>query len=182
MRALLTVLKLAGPGFLNFYLTKDSLAKIIRKVRLQDQDYGKSEYGKGKRVLIEFVSANPTGPLTIAHGRQAAIGDVLARVLAATGHEVHREYYLNDAGRQMNLLGESLWARYAQALGEAIEVPEEGYQGDYLIEMGKSLAEEKGDELFQQGKEKGAEACRIYACEEMMGRIKVDLQNFWRDL
>ena len=111
----------AGAGFLNFYLKKEDLGALLVTIRKQDRDYGKSAFGHGKKVVLEFVSANPTGPLTIAHGRQAAVGDCLARILKFTGHEVHTEYYLNDGGRQMNLLSQSVWARYGELLG--IETP-----------------------------------------------------------
>lgn len=170
--------EIAGPGFLNFYLTKGSIAQILNRVQKEGSAYGSSEHGKNRKVLIEFVSANPTGPLTIAHGRQAAIGDVLARILKKTGHYVDREYYLNDAGRQMNLLGASLWTRYLQALGKDAELPEDGYQGDYLVVMGKNLAAEKGSAIFELGEEKGCDECRLYACEKMMATIKADLDAF----
>ena len=101
----------------------------------------------GRKVMVEFVSANPTGPLSIGHGRQAILGDSIARLLEATGHDVFREYYYNDAGRQMRVLGESTRARYLELLGEDFSFPEDGYQGEYIIDISRSLIEEKGDSL-----------------------------------
>lgn len=169
---------IAGGGFINFYLKKGSFGQVLLDVLKQGRDYGKSEYGKGKKVLLEYVSANPTGPLTIAHGRQAAIGDSLYRILKATGHETDAEYYLNDGGRQMNLLGKSLWARYCQELQLEVPLPEDGYQGDYLIGMAKKLVQEKRDSLLKEPEEKAWDFCRVYACEEMMASIRKDLQDF----
>src|SRR3989338_5154337 len=125
--------EVAGNGFINFFVAAAPLAGILLEIHEKDQKFGESTFGRGEKVLIEFVSANPTGPLTIAHGRQAAVGNSLARILKTTVHEVTREYYLNDSGRQMNLLGESVWARYQSLHGIETIVPDEGYQGAYLI-------------------------------------------------
>lgn len=169
---------IAGGAFINFYLKKASLGQVLIDAVRQDRDFGKSDFGKGKKVLLEYVSANPTGPLTIAHGRQAAIGDSLYRILKATGHETDAEYYLNDGGRQMNLLGKSLWARYCQELQMNAELPEDGYQGAYMIDLARKLVAEKRDALLKESEDKAIEFCRIYACEEIMGTIRKDLQDF----
>lgn len=169
-------MEVAGGGFINFYLTKDSLGAVLVEVLKKDKNYGRSEFGKGKKVLVEFVSANPTGPLTIAHGRQAAIGDSLARILQATGHEVQKEYYLNDGGRQMNLLGASLYARYCQALGKDEPLPEEGYQGEYLKETAQQLIAVKKDSLLKEKKETAMDFCRVFAGDTIMKGIIEDMK------
>ena len=165
----------AGTGFINFTLAKTSLAQVLVEVHKKKERFGESDFGKGRKVLLEFVSANPTGPLTIAHGRQAAVGDALARILKATGHSVETEYYLNDAGRQMNLLGASLWARYCEVLGRPTPLPADGYQGGYLIDIAKKLAEIKKDTLLQEPGEKAVDFCRKFAAGEIMEGIREDL-------
>lgn len=175
--SLLERLEVAGGGFINFFLTKQSLASVLFEVHKQDERFGHSDFGKGKKVLLEYVSANPTGPLTIAHGRQAAVGDALARILKASGHHVSTEYYLNDAGRQMNLLGGSLWARYQQQSGKNAPLPEDGYQGDYLIDLAKQLKDEKKDELLKIPEAQAIDICRKFAGDEIMKGIKEDLES-----
>lgn len=170
--------EVAGAGFLNFFLAKSSLSEILKRVRSEDQAYGTSEFGEGKKILLEYVSANPTGPLTIAHGRQAAIGDSLSRILTAAGYNVHREYYLNDAGRQMRLLGESVWARMQELQGEKVEFPEEGYQGDYIKDLAKQLYEKDSSLANEKDQAKVIEACKVFACDSMMKRIREDLKAF----
>lgn len=170
-------IEIAGGGFLNFYLNKKSFGQILIDVQKQDKKYGASDFGKDKKVLLEFVSANPTGPLTIAHGRQAIVGDALARILCATGHKVQREYYLNDAGRQMNLLGASLWARYQQVLGKEAPLPEEGYQGEYLLDVARELVEKKKDSLLKEDPKKVLDICRKFAGDTIMKGINEDLDS-----
>jgi len=139
--------EIAGPGFVNFFINSDVWCRLIPKIMMADDRYGKSEIGNARKVMVEFVSANPTGPLSIGHGRQAILGDSIARLLEATGHNVYREYYYNDAGRQMRVLGESTRARYLELLGEKSKFPEDGYQGKYIFDIGQSLIDEKGDSL-----------------------------------
>jgi len=130
-------------AFVNFFLKKEMYLELLTEILESKKSFGSSDAGKGKRVLIEFVSANPTGPLTIAHGRQAAFGESLARILKYTGFEVAKEYYINDGGRQIRLLGESLKARYMQLKGEqGYAIPEEGYEGEYLIDIAKEVKDE----------------------------------------
>lgn len=169
--------EIAGGGFINFYLSKQSFGQVLLEVQKQDRDYGFSDFGKGKKVLLEFVSANPTGPLTIAHGRQAIVGDSLARILKASGHQVHREYYLNDAGRQMNLLGASLWARYQQVLGKDAPLPEDGYQGEYLLDVANQLIKVKGQSLLDLTSQQAIDFCRKFAGDTIMGGIQEDLDS-----
>jgi arginyl-tRNA synthetase len=139
--------EIAGPGFINFFVKNEVWQSVIEPVCEQAYSYGFSEVGKNKKVLVEFVSANPTGPLSIGHGRQAVLGDSIARLLEATGHLVSREYYYNDAGRQMRVLGESTRARYLELLGLEADFPEDGYQGEYIHDIARKLVDEKGDSL-----------------------------------
>jgi arginyl-tRNA synthetase len=140
-------LEIAGPGFVNIHIRADVWQRLIPQVLAADTAFGRSAVGNGRRVMVEFVSANPTGPLSIGHGRQAILGDAIARLLEATGYRVYREYYYNNAGRQMRVLGESTRARYLELLGIAHPFPEDGYQGDYIREIAQSLVDEVGDSL-----------------------------------
>ncbi|MCK5480728.1 MAG: arginine--tRNA ligase, partial [Gammaproteobacteria bacterium] len=126
---LIQKVEVAGPGFVNFFIQESVWQSVVEPICRLDKEYGLSNVGKAKKVLVEFVSANPTGPLSIGHGRQAVLGDSIARLLEATGHAVTREYYYNDAGRQMRVLGASTRARYMELLGLAADFPEDGYQG-----------------------------------------------------
>ena len=130
-------INIAGPGFINIKLNQDSLITLLKEIKNQDLEYGKTEHGKGKKAIVEFVSANPTGPLTVAHGRGAIIGDTISRILEWNGYQVDREYYFNNAGRQMRILGESLKARYLNNCEINTEFPEDGYQGEYINEIAK---------------------------------------------
>ena len=142
--------KVAPPGFLNFTLTDPYLQEHTRQILASGGDYGRSELGKDQRALVEFVSANPTGPLTVGHGRGAILGDTISNILEWNGYQVEREYYYNDAGRQMRLLGESVRARYLEALGRDAQFPEEGYQGDYIREIAVALIERQQDTLADE--------------------------------
>ncbi|MFW2367469.1 MAG: arginine--tRNA ligase [Desulforhopalus sp.] len=139
--------EIAGPGFVNIYIHHNVWRHLIPQIISAGSAFGSSDVGARRKVMVEFVSANPTGPLSIGHGRQAILGDSIARLLEATGHDVFREYYYNDAGRQMRVLGESTRARYLELLGEVAEFPEDGYQGEYIIDISRSLVEEQGDGL-----------------------------------
>lgn len=139
--------EIAGPGFVNFFIHDAVWQEVLAPACERAENYGKSEVGNDRRVLVEFVSANPTGPLSIGHGRQAVLGDAIARLLLLAGHRVVREYYYNDAGRQMRVLGESTRARYRELLGLPADFPEDGYQGDYIREIAERLVDEAGDSL-----------------------------------
>ncbi len=139
--------EVAGPGFVNIFINTGVWREVIPQIIDSGRAFGHSSVGGGRKVMVEFVSANPTGPLSIGHGRQAILGDAIARLLAVTGHDVFREYYYNDAGRQMRVLGESTRARYLELLGLHGEFPEDGYQGDYIYDIARSLVEEAGDSL-----------------------------------
>ncbi len=153
-------------AFVNFFLKKEFYLQLLTEILADRGSFGSSDIGRGKKVLIEFVSANPTGPLTIAHGRQAALGESLARILRYAGFEVAKEYYINDGGKQIRLLGESLKARYMQLKGErGYAIPEEGYEGDYLIDLAKKINDENIS--FSD-----------FATEHILDDIKNDLQAF----
>ena len=137
--------EVAGPGFLNFFLRSDAANAVINQVLSVGDDYGKNESGNGIRVQIEFVSANPTGPLHVGHGRGAAYGESLSALLKANGYEVSKEYYVNDAGRQMDILAVSVWMRYLDLAGETLSFPANGYQGDYIWDIAASLHRVHGD-------------------------------------
>lgn len=139
--------EIAGPGFVNVFINHDVWRRLIPEIISAGPAFGTSSVGERRKVMVEFVSANPTGPLSIGHGRQAILGDAIARLLEATGHDVYREYYYNDAGRQMRVLGESTRARYLELLGEDAVFPEDGYQGEYIVDIGRSLVAEQGDGL-----------------------------------
>ncbi len=137
----------AGPGFINITLTDRFFRTQLKDLIAKGSAFGRSAPGSGKRVQVEFVSANPTGPLTVGHGRGAVFGDTVARMLEWTGHTVTREYYFNNAGRQMRILGDSVRIRYLELLGDAIEFPQDYYQGEYIRDIARHLVEQEGDRL-----------------------------------
>ena len=139
--------EIAGPGFINFILTPAAAWAPVRQALDEAGAFGRSDLGGGRKVMVEFVSANPTGPLHVGHGRGAAFGAALADLLDAAGYDVYREYYVNDAGRQMDILAASVWLRYLEARGEAVRFPDNGYRGDYVSEIASALAEQVGDAL-----------------------------------
>lgn len=141
----LTKVELAGPGFINFFINSNLQYQIIRKIHEEGPDFGLSKVGAGKKVQVEFVSANPTGPLHVGHGRGAAYGSVVAALLEAAGFKVHREYYVNDAGRQMDILATSIWLRYLEECGEIVHFPSNGYRGEYVRECAWAIHKNAGD-------------------------------------
>ena len=140
-------IEIAGPGFINFFSSGVSLYGELQSILDKGREYGKSDLAAGKTAQVEFVSANPTGPLTIGHGRGAVLGDTICRLLEAVGYQVTREYYFNNAGRQMRVLGESVRLRYLELLGQSIDFPDDYYQGEYIREIARAIFEEKGDAL-----------------------------------
>jgi arginyl-tRNA synthetase len=140
--------EIAGPGFINFYLTAEASQQVVLDILSKGEAYGRSQVGNGKKVQVEFVSANPTGPLHVGHGRGAAYGSVVSNLLMAAGFDVHREYYVNDAGRQMDILGTSVWLRYLEACGEQFTFPSNGYQGSYVRDIADELKQEHGDKFL----------------------------------
>ena len=173
-----TSVEIAGPGFLNFRLAGGALAQGLADVIRLNETYGRSDSGADERIMVEWVSANPTGPLHLGHGRQAALGDAICHLLEWTGWCVHREFYYNDSGRQMELLGASVWARYQEALGEPAEVPEGGYQGEYVKEIARALIAEVGDRYRGDRSAAALDAMRQFAVRALMTEIKRDLDDF----
>ncbi|WP_424948484.1 arginine--tRNA ligase [Candidatus Spongiihabitans sp.] len=195
---------IAGPGFINFHLARSAYLCVIDRIRHEPAAFGRSDIGRGQRVMVEFVSTNPTGPLHVGHGRGAAYGDALARVLRAAGYDAHSEYYINDAGRQMDILALSVWLRYLQRCGKEIQFPENAYQGDYVRDLAAQLKDQAGEsycidtsELFKalpDAKEESIDRlisrCREHlgdkdfrvlfdlGCEAMVDDIRQDLAEF----
>lgn len=170
--------EIAGPGFINFRLGKSYLYPVIEQVYSQGENYGRVDAGQGQRVQMEFVSANPTGSLHLGHARGAAVGDALCNVLDFAGYEVTREYYINDAGNQVVNLSKSIEARYLQELGQAAEMPEDGYHGEDIKGFAKELVAEKGDALLAMTAEERASFLRTYGLEKELAKIKRDLGRF----
>ena len=143
-------INIAGPGFINIKISHNNLIDIFKKIKKEDENYGKSEIGKGKKAIVEFVSANPTGPLTVGHGRGAIVGDVVSRILEWNGYSVDREYYFNNAGRQMRILGESLKSRYLEICKIKNEFPADGYQGKYIYEIAELFKKDFGEKYIEE--------------------------------
>ncbi|MFM1885626.1 MAG: arginyl-tRNA synthetase [Pseudomonadota bacterium] len=142
-----TKVEVAGAGFINFFVASDAQAQVVRQVHELGDAYGRNASGAGRKVIVEFVSSNPTGPLHVGHGRHGAFGASVANLLAANGWQVHREYYINDAGRQMDILAASLWLRYLEACGESFRFPANGYKGEYIRDIAAELLQRAGDTL-----------------------------------
>ncbi len=164
----------AGPGFLNLRLDGAAWTGLVSTI-LTDPAYGRSTLGAGRKVNVEYVSANPTGPLHVGHTRGAVFGDALASLLEFAGHDVTREYYINDGGAQVDVLARSAYERYREALGHAPEIAEGLYPGDYLVPVGEALKEKYGDSLLDKGEEHWLEDVREFAIERMMEMIREDL-------
>ncbi|MDH5758693.1 MAG: arginine--tRNA ligase [Gemmatimonadota bacterium] len=173
-----TAVEVAGPGFLNFRLSSGAVASTLADIVASGDSWGRSRVGGGERVMVEFVSANPTGPLHLGHGRQAALGDVISSLLDWTGWNVHREYYYNDAGRQMELLAGSVLARYLQHLGHDADLPEGGYQGLYVHDVARALAEEVGDRFVADRSDEAMAEIRHFAVRALRAEQDRDLTDF----
>ena len=165
--------EVAGPGFINFFLTHAWLQDTIIAIATERENFGRQTLGEDLAVQVEFVSANPTGPLHVGTGRNAAYGDALARLLEIAGYSVSREYYVNDTGRQIELFGASLEARYLQALGKEAPLPQDGYQGQYLVELGQELAEARGERLVGHAGE-----ILEWGLARMLENIQATLERF----
>ena len=166
------------PGFINFFLTPKALHEIIADIFREGNNYGRSTHGQGKKVQVEFVSANPTGPLSVAHARQAAVGDALANILGFIGFKASREYYVNDGGNQINLLGESIKCRAVELLGGQAELPENGYQGEYVKDMAEEfIAGAKIKDLAGINKQDPV-SFKNHGVDRLLGVIRKDLEDF----
>jgi len=183
--SLIARLEIAGPGFINVSVNPEVWRGLIPTILAAGADFGKSTVGNKRRVMVEFVSANPTGPLSVGHGRQAILGDSIARLLQATGHDVYREYYFNDAGRQMRVLGESTRARYLELLGEKSQFPEDGYQGQYIVDIAQSLIDDHGDSLKNEADvtpfKKQAEAHIFKDISATLKRLGIVFDNYYNE-
>lgn len=170
--------EIAGPGFINVFLSGKFYAEAISDILRQNKNYGAVNLGKNKTVQVEFVSANPTGPLHIGHGRGAAVGDVVARILSFTGWDVQREYYVNDSGLQIENLGKSTQARYFELLGFEKSLPDNGYRGEYIYDIAREIINLEGKKFLDMPENESLEYFKKYASEKIMNGIKTDLQNF----
>jgi arginyl-tRNA synthetase len=171
-------IEIAGPGFLNFFIKPHAWHGVLVEIHQQGENYGRQNVGHGERVQVEFVSANPTGPLHIGHGRGAATGDALASILKSCGYQVECEYYINDAGNQMETLGRSLYYRYQQLLGEPVEFPEKHYQGDYMIELARDMIQEVGNRHHRSPLPEVLAEFTDYAAGKILAGIRDDLDTF----
>jgi len=169
-------IEVAPPGFINFTLRSDWLAQQVEAILRAGEAYGNTDLGKGSRVQLEFVSVNPTGPLHVGHGRGAILGNTLANVLTAAGYSVEREYYVNDAGAQMDAFYRSLYARYRQAFNLPAEIPSDGYHGSYVIELAKEIVAEKGDSFLILPYEQAITEIGKIGLKKVLDSIKADLE------
>ncbi len=177
-KASIKQMEIAGPGFINFFMDNQYLTELVPSILEAGEAYGNSKVGDGQKIQIEFVSANPTGDLHLGHARGAAVGDSLANVLEKAGYQVEREYYINDAGNQINNLAVSVEARYMQALGKDWEMPEDGYHGKDIIELGKQLAAEHGDKWSDSPAEERLNYFREYGLQYELKKLEGDLSQF----
>ncbi len=172
--------EIAGAGFINFYLTNNYLYSVLDAIEKMGTDYGKIDMGKGKKVMIEFVSANPTGPMHMGNARGGALGDCMASVMEYAGYDVTREFYINDAGNQIEKFGKSLEARYIQELSgeDAVEFPEDGYHGEDIRDHAKEFIKLQGDKYLKTSSEERKEALVAYALEKNIDYLKTDLGKY----
>jgi arginyl-tRNA synthetase len=175
-RSLIEKAEIAGPGFINFTIASEAWYEVLSNILALGDDYGRSRLGQGERVLVEFVSANPTGPLHLGHGRGAALGDSLCRILTFVGYEVVREFYVNDAGRQVRSLGESIYSRWRQLTEPDYPFPPEGYHGEYIGALAAEIAAES--DLSALAAEEAIAHCAAHGKEKMLAEIKRDLTRF----
>lgn len=177
-KASIEKVEIAGPGFINFFMKSDYLGELVSTIIKAGDDYGKTNTGRDAKVQVEFVSVNPTGDLHLGHARGAAFGDVLCNVLDASGFNVEREYYINDAGNQIDKLALSIEARYLQALGKDVDMIEDGYHGADIIGIGKKLAEEAGEKWANVEREERLQYFKKYGLSYEIGKIEEDLADF----
>lgn len=171
-------IEVAGPGFINFFLSPGAWHPVVDQVLKQDATFGASAIGSGKRVQVEFVSANPTGPLHVGHGRGAAVGDAVGNILSFAGFDVQKEYYINDSGRQIRTLGTSVWLRLQQIQGKTVDFPQDCYQGDYIRDIAKEVRDARGKDLADTDEKQGVEICARFAAGKILAGIRSDLDDF----
>ena len=174
--ALVEAVEIAGPGFINFRISADEWQRVLKGILEQGDRYGSSDLGAGEKVLVEFVSANPTGPLHLGHGRGAALGDTICRILSFCGYDVVREFYINDAGQQIRILGESVFGRWMQIKNPDYPFPENGYHGDYVTDLADDISKEI--DLSSMTHDRAIEACTEIGRERMLAELSHDLEMF----
>jgi len=177
-RNILEKSEIAGPGFINFFVREQVWAEELKDIERLGKSYGSADAGRGRKIQVEFVSANPTGPLHIGHARGAVVGDVIANILAMSGYDIFREYYINDAGNQMNNLGKSVWYRYLELLGKSVEFPGTCYQGDYIRDIAGDILKKDGDLYLAKDEGETIRAFTDYAAGIILEGIKEDLKEF----
>ena len=170
--------EIAGPGFINFFVKPKAWQPILQQIHRAGERYGASAFGKGRKIQVEFVSANPTGPLHVGHGRGAAVGDSMGNILAYCGFQVEKEYYINDSGRQIRTLGLSVFLRYKELCGRKIVFPEDCYQGAYIRDLALRIKNDKGYQLLQEKQEDAIGFCARLAADEILDGIRGDLGDF----
>ena len=170
--------EIAGPGFINFFLSNKAWHPVVDRILEQDKRYGASDMGGNEKVQVEFVSANPTGPLHVGHGRGAAVGDSIGNILCFAGFDVQKEYYINDSGRQIRTLGTSVWLRLLQKTGKEIEFPDDCYQGNYIKDLAGEILEKEGNDFIQMDEKEAIDACAKFAAKKILVSIKEDLSSF----
>jgi len=175
--AIFAAVEVAGPGFINLKLKPEMWTTVLAEIHEHKASFGQSDFGQNQKVQVEFVSANPTGPLHVGHGRGAAVGDTLARILKAAGFDVQREYYINDVGNQMNTLGRSVLLRMRQLDGQTIEFPTDAYQGDYIKDLGAEL-KDQNPAILTMAEDEAVAVCRKYAGDAILSGIDADLKDF----
>lgn len=178
-KGLFRKVEIAGAGFINFFVQELAILNKLEQIKRLGENYGLSMLGKGETVLVEFVSANPTGHLHMGHARNACVGDTISNLLEAMGYSVSREFFINDAGRQIELLGESVYSRYEELFGIKTTTPEDGYHGDYVKDIAAQIKNEKGDALLSDkwSKQESVEFCKDYAKKILLDSIRSDLES-----
>jgi arginyl-tRNA synthetase len=171
-------IEVAGPGFINFFLRPSAWHPVVDQVLAADDRYGASDFGQKERVQVEFVSANPTGPLHVGHGRGAAVGDAVGNILRFAGFSVSKEYYINDSGRQIRTLGTSVWFRLLELAGNTVDFPEDCYKGDYIKDLAREVLDREGPDFINRDEDKAIDVCARYAAGRILEQIRYDLVDF----
>ncbi|WP_024335568.1 arginine--tRNA ligase [Desulfotignum balticum] len=171
-------IEVAGPGFINFFLRPSAWHPVVDQVLAADDRYGASDFGQKERVQVEFVSANPTGPLHVGHGRGAAVGDAVGNILRFAGFSVSKEYYINDSGRQIRTLGTSVWFRLLELAGNTVDFPEDCYKGDYIKDLAREVLDREGPDFINRDEDKAIDVCARYAAGRILEQIRYDLADF----
>jgi arginyl-tRNA synthetase len=171
-------IEVAGPGFINFFLRPSAWHPVVDQVLAADDRYGASDFGQKERVQVEFVSANPTGPLHVGHGRGAAVGDAVGNILRFAGFSVSKEYYINDSGRQIRTLGTSVWFRLLELAGNTVDFPEDCYKGDYIKDLAREVLDREGPDFITRKEAEAIDVCARYAAGRILAQIRQDLADF----